>query len=313
MLPRYAFINEYTREELNREYANLDAAGRLRLLERLREDVPFEIAEQAANDLDVRVRQWIARHGTRFVAKPASSSGSANGRANLQLVLSNDPDLFVRACLRENPSASLPFRVQLETMSQLERLATVRNPEFSLLNTETLRVIFDPAETAALSLEQKVELIRALLTNRKFLSDTHREHDGYGFDENTAMIWTLASKWPKNTFVPHLVYRHVGLPRGVVISDVLSRADSDIVEAILDNESISRSQLWKCRLRLSELGEWKWMLGTLRRPYWRSARTLTAAHQMLDQLKSQRKGWLIILLIVAAVEFFTHRLDRYDC
>jgi hypothetical protein len=156
VLPRYSVIDEYTRQELKREYANSDTAARLGLLERLRKHVPYEIAEQAANDADVKIRQWIARHGTTFVARIASDS---NGHRSLQNVLSNDPDPFVRACLRENPSAFYPLSVRLENLSHLERLATVRNPEFSLLNTEALGAIFDRADTVALSLKQKIELI----------------------------------------------------------------------------------------------------------------------------------------------------------
>ena len=312
-LSRYSFIDEYTREELTREYASSDTTGRLRLLERLRDDVPYEITERAASDPAVIVRQWIARHGTRFVAcaRPASSSAS-NGHENLKHLLSNDPDPFVRACLRENPSACYPFQVRLETMSQLERLATLRNPEFSLLNTEALRRIFDfDDHTLGISVDQRSDLIRALLTNAKFLGDTHKRHYEFGFDENTDMIWTLASKWPKETFVPHLVYRHFGLPRGVVISSVIDHADNDIVASILDNESVSGSVLWKCKLRLIALGKWKSAFSTFLRGRWKT-RTLTTSQQKLDELKSQRVHWLIILLIVLAIEFMTRRLDRFD-
>jgi hypothetical protein len=67
-ITRYEAIDDYTLEELRREYLGSDGQGRIRLLTELYAQTrpPFEIARLAGEDPDPRVRAWIARNGSLF-------------------------------------------------------------------------------------------------------------------------------------------------------------------------------------------------------------------------------------------------------
>ena len=112
-LPRYAIIDAYTLEELRREYTIADAKGRVSLLKKLYRQssyrIPFEIARLAVEDPEVEVREWIARNGKYLDYSERRWEGDKCiiefPERNLEERLKNDPDPFVRACLRENETA----------------------------------------------------------------------------------------------------------------------------------------------------------------------------------------------------------------
>lgn len=218
MLARYAIHDRYILEELRRAYVSSDGPGRIRLLRRLYRGitgyrrgegrVPFEIARLAVEDPSVEVRQWIARHG-----KYLDYSNDYPADENLEDRLKNDPDPFVRACLRENPTAFgllVDWTEYFNDATHLERLALVRNPE---VGEELIQKVFDPQDKElGTSLEERKELILAFLTNKEALARTERlatdrvtasddiQMDAaimakYGAEEFLKKLWKLASKW----------------------------------------------------------------------------------------------------------------------
>lgn len=255
-LSRYAVLDAYTLEELRREYQNTDAKGRICLLEKLYQGnsiAPFGIALLAATDPHVEVRQWIARRGKSLDYRDVGSLNERNEllevvraiggqpagpvddpQASLNLVsrLKNDPDSFVRACLRENPNVfsqwfSGPWMGFCKEATHLERLALVRNPS---VETSLIEKVFDPEDKELdITLEERRELVFAFLSNKELLttqearadlpgadpSIVKREFDpssGLGMamaDKFLRQLWQLASKWPRDSGVPYLVYRHV--------------------------------------------------------------------------------------------------------
>src|SRR5216683_5521764 len=126
-LSRYTVIDEYTLEELRREYRARDPHERIRLLSIFPKAddeydfgaalLPVEIVQMAAEDESAAVRQWIARHG-RFLQDSLNSVVDH---------LISDPDPFVRASLMENQthvSSHNAWRAFLFA-THLERLALV--------------------------------------------------------------------------------------------------------------------------------------------------------------------------------------------
>jgi len=104
-ISRYTFSDAYILEELRRTYQGSDTQGRIQLLQQLYRDdqrAPSEVALLAVEESDVEVRQWIARHGNYLDYR---ESRDEHPERNLENRLKNDPDPFVRACLRENPTA----------------------------------------------------------------------------------------------------------------------------------------------------------------------------------------------------------------
>jgi uncharacterized protein YfeS len=215
-LSRYDTTDAYTLEELRREYKASDCKGRIRLLLRLYKGdrvPPFEIALSAVEDPHVEIRQWIARHG-----KYLEYGDDEPSHPNLADRLKSDPDPFVRACLRENPTVFGGF-VSTENWMEyfgeathLERLALVRNPEVSQKLIET---IFDCENSAiGVNIEERRELVLAFLTNEQALSRSQSIDVREAFDQamghetaaaldwvmtsgHFSKLWELISKWPK--------------------------------------------------------------------------------------------------------------------
>lgn len=141
---RYSVIDAYTLEELRREYSSSDIRGRIRLLRTLSRSwqrPPFEIALMATEDPNAEVRAWLARYGQfrlyemdrQSAREQLGGGGNTGPQLDPQERLKNDPDPFVRACLRENPKVSwgagwsdfFGFKAFLDS-TPLERLAAVR-------------------------------------------------------------------------------------------------------------------------------------------------------------------------------------------
>jgi len=234
-LSRYSVADEYVVEELRREYQTSDAKGRIRLLKRLNDITSAtgrDIIRMAVEDPHAQVRQWIARYG--------SLSDDAKEK------LRSDSDPFVKACCLENPS----WHRQLLTMmfpnvSHLERLALVRNPRIDI---ELIEKIFDPKEQdLGIDLRERGELARAFLTNRNALarivrdacikaSEPARDYLPYATpraEQFLHKIWTLASKWPQDSWIPDWIYEHVPAPDNTKAEIYQKCSEADLRQTIL--------------------------------------------------------------------------------
>jgi len=231
-LPKYRILNHYTFEELRREYTRIDVKSRIALLKSLYDNdsmsnVPFEVARLAVNDHQVEVREWIALNG-RWLDYSERSYGSDDDAIlfpdrNLENQLKNDPDLFVRARLRENPSAWNRFAVldEFKTASPLERLAMMHNHELSGPHEAAfLKKLFDHQdEDLSITFEERKELIGAFLSNQQAIAkiiDPNLSYDCHF----TSILWELAAKWPHSSdsdvrrtnrpiLMPHYVYLYL--------------------------------------------------------------------------------------------------------
>jgi hypothetical protein len=181
--------------------------------------IPSKLVELAVTDEHARVRQWIAHFGSLY------------GEHEEQLT--RDPDEFVRACLRENPSRndfwlSKHWQEAFESATHLERLAIVRNPH---VDYDLIEKIFDPDnQQFGLNKEARVQLASAFLTNEDALDRGQTSYGDWcrrvGFEdairfvhahqrarEHFDKLWALAAKWPATDVefgVRYWVYRHVG-------------------------------------------------------------------------------------------------------
>ncbi|HIC04186.1 MAG TPA: hypothetical protein EYO65_01465 [Nitrospirales bacterium] len=209
-LSRYRVIDAYTLEELRRQYHDADTNGRIDLLKEFNEphtlpNFPYEIACLAVEDSHLEVRQWIARHGTYLDFRDGTDD-TVQGERNLIERLKNDPDPFVRACLRENPVFLRPivgdFRKFFEEATHLERLGLLRNPALGSDTGRFIEKLFDPDDSELeIDMGQRVELILAYLTNTKAIH-LYGEFIYAEFDE----IWRLISRWPKEHKLDSVVY-----------------------------------------------------------------------------------------------------------
>ena len=233
---RYRILDEYTLTELKRRYQMADAQGRIELLQNLLrgKTVPYQIELMAVQDHEVQVRQWIARHGSNLRYSwhfHRTENGWVNEDVNPTLYdqLNNDPDPFVRACLRENPRAiSLSAEDEFRGATQIERLALMRNPDLHRSHAQDLLEKIFNHEDRALEIESKEreDLILAFLTNsdalkqmeeKAGLSGHSNEVTRYKYDVESAnsflnCLWELAAKWPTDNLpapVPYLVYAHL--------------------------------------------------------------------------------------------------------
>ncbi len=229
-LDRFTFDDPYVLEELRRRYRDSDAKGRTRLLKQLykSEWVPaYEIVLMAVEDPAVQVRQWIARNGKHLDYRKEKWVDDKTvfefPERNLADRLKNDPDPYVRACLRENENVfSWTMNIMIgkwkrsfEEATHPERLALVRNPE---IVDELIELIFDPDDRELnIDLESRRELVLAFLTNQRKLRESHVDYsdfyegeDAYSTTQRFSKLWKLSSKWPIGPNVPYCVYRYMG-------------------------------------------------------------------------------------------------------
>jgi hypothetical protein len=183
-LHRYDVLDAYTLEELRRKYTRANAKGRVSLLKELYEQkqdnpIAFEIARMAVEDENVEIREWIAVHGRFLDYRQTRNEGRKDcvefPEQNLEDRLKNDPEPFVRACLRENPTVFsgtgdfywLPY---FQQANHLERLALMRNPEV-WSGKDLIKRIFDHEnDELGISIEERKELIADFLTNKEALA-----------------------------------------------------------------------------------------------------------------------------------------------
>jgi hypothetical protein len=219
---RYETADAYTTEELRRKYSGSQPVARIGLLEQCVKDLirlPIALALWAATDENRQVRQWFARHGglldysqldlaeclekeppelTRRVQFPSDLNNKRE--FSLLMLLSNDPDRFVRACLRENPAFLERMSVEeaFNLSDHMERLALLRNPGLAPPWSEKaycfLRSLLDhDDEILKISLEERKQLILAYLGN----SDERRyfQLDSASSIENWQTLNELVRKW----------------------------------------------------------------------------------------------------------------------
>ena len=236
-LSRYAIPDTYTLEELSRDYQASDAKGRIGLLHKLYEGnsvPPYEIALLAVVDPHVEVRQWFARHGKPLDYKKigpfnrrsivletvkgilqAITSESSADETNLNLAnrLKNDPDPFVRACLRENPTVFEGWGGEwieyFREATHMERLALMRNPEVRWGEKLVVRIFDYEDRELGVDLEERKELVLAFLSNEEALGvcETAELQPSGSRDFGVLKrLWELASRWPKETGILFAVY-----------------------------------------------------------------------------------------------------------
>lgn len=246
-LARYDANDAYILEELRREYQASDAKGRIRLLKRLHRaapnmGVPLVVALMALEDPHVEVRQWIARHGESLTsgADPTLSllatvleplGGFQPGEDTLADKLKNDPDPFVRACLRENPEVfnfilADSWKQAFAEATHLERLALMRNPK---VHAGLIERVFDCEDNElGVAPNERSELVMAYLTNAEALKPSRglgtrdwpekaatfwESGDWHAIERHFSRLWTLIAKWPGDTGdIQSWVYRVVGAP-----------------------------------------------------------------------------------------------------
>lgn len=155
-------------------------------------------------DQDAQVRQWIAKNGERLDYREGKEIEGQTvyefPERNLEDLLKNDPDPFVQACLRENPTVydydrfSEHWKQDFQVASPLERLALVRNPD---VNYQLIKAVFDPEDTElGIDHTERKKLILASLTNPSVQ------------EIGSSELWELASKWPRDSEIQPLVFRH---------------------------------------------------------------------------------------------------------
>ena len=235
-LHRYDVLDAYTLEELRRKYTRAEAKGHVSLLKELYEEnqgnpIAFEIARMAVEDETVEVREWIALHGRFLDYSQTRNEGRKDSiefpERNLEDRLKKDPEPFVRACLRENPTAfsgtgDFYWMPYFQQAKHLERLALMRNPEVWCGNDLIKRIFDHENQELGIGFEERKELIAAFLTNKEALAMLE-EWQPWPGEKFLPTLWELASKWPKSSesegaqrvapmkpvMMPHVVYRYM--------------------------------------------------------------------------------------------------------
>jgi hypothetical protein len=187
----------------------------------------------AVEDPHVEVRQWLARHSEDLDYRGYNHTDKQHQFPDRNLAdrLSNDPDPFVRACLRENPhnqfvkgaAAGVDTIAYFRASTRMERSALVRNPHVA---DELIEKIFNPEDKdLGINLEEREELILAFLTNQEFLANKAAQaglsnhpvppdalawHSANNFLRS---LWRLTAKWPEKARIQYVVYRYVPIDK----------------------------------------------------------------------------------------------------
>lgn len=226
---RYSMVDAYTLEELRREYLSEDTKGRIRLITKVKHGLPFEVARLAAEAPDVGVRQCIAKYGTldwrdRRIVDHKLVYDHEHPEFNLRQRLQNDPDPFVRACLRENPwfkFAGEKWEDIFKKSTHMERLALVRNESLETDKNFITKLFDSEDQDLGIDLDERRELIFIFVGSGKVLRRYTEEAGLLGYPESwdgltdhlaskfLANLWELASKWRTDSGVPYLVYSKV--------------------------------------------------------------------------------------------------------
>ncbi len=177
-LPRYrdAAHDEYALQEMILLYKSASPHERTELLSdwQAQSTLPFKVARLAVEDADAGVRYWMARNALgldyRQRSAPAKERDDTHPERNLEARLRADLVPVVRAAVFENVHLHRPGSVHIEedlrAMSRLERLAYVRNPGIFVFEAQAVLGLDLP-------MEERQELILALLTNGSFVQGSH--------------------------------------------------------------------------------------------------------------------------------------------
>jgi hypothetical protein len=195
--PRYAWLDEYTTEELREHLTALAPQDKIDFFERLQRETPnfsiHQLAEVIASDESPFVRAWAARtHGLRE--------------------LRDDENLLVRAARMEYPE-SWPkpddeALIEFQRATMIERLAWVRSAYFP---RNLLEIIFDSVTTMLnLSHVDRARLVLAFLSGARFpVSD--EASSGTWEGDLGDKLWERAIRWTDRVYSqmrPH-VFEHV--------------------------------------------------------------------------------------------------------
>src|ERR1041385_2517046 len=229
-LTRYTICDDYTIQELTRDYSSRDSAGRLELLKQLAQNkIPTEIGLLAVQDANPMVRQWMARYGDIKYNRSFHRVGDLwiNEKLEPDLYdrLRTDPDAFVRASLLENPHVTFWHADDyFEEATQLERLALMHNVE-TVKSKRFLLKLFNVADTELdIGLGERSELIVAFFSNEALstlhadtgLVDTPLSSSRYSRDSDARKLlrelWELAAMWSTDHLpapAPELTFRYL--------------------------------------------------------------------------------------------------------
>jgi hypothetical protein len=242
-LSRYAYIalDDYTLEELRREYHSLGPKGRIRLLQRLAPNgnLHEKVRQLAVEDRNAVVRQWFAREVDDLYRDQIER-------------LKNDPDELVRACLFEGPALAPTSVLNPETAwlawfkeaTHIQRLAMMRNRE---LPHKFIETVFDPEDTKlGIDMKVRAQFVFAILSNKRAVEATEWVQiwdDPYGIDQGRkedkrhfATLWALAGKWPPDSGVPYHVYSNVSVDGETKVRAYSQCEDKFLRMAILEND-----------------------------------------------------------------------------
>jgi hypothetical protein len=272
-------LDSYPLEELKRAYERAVPTDRVRLLRKLQTQhtLPYELALLAMRDSNSEVREWFARCGdfspwirrkfqvqpTPDLAPSASNDCSKLEEAHIadadfsrelvQIVL-NDPDPFIRTCLRENPSVFCGLSDQLwlkyfRGTDHIGRLALLRNSKVA--NGLVEKVFNLECSELEIDLNERIDLGLAFLSNvyrlhelkdQALLCEEHHPYNPSGpapglYDAETFLtaIWKHSSEWPRETGIPAAIYASLAAPAHVRSSVYASCGDTSLKFCILDS------------------------------------------------------------------------------
>jgi hypothetical protein len=231
----YYFQDAYSEGLLSAEYKGavtaLEKKNFLKRILRTGVSVPLAIADEAFNDKDAAVRIYAASH-LELVYKDYTGSNWENPPIlrDFVPVIANDPDPVVRAARFTNPShVWWPWthvgswilgphdfwQKTIAEMSQVERLAAMRNPQ--LTHHFLVALMEEKSDTLNMSTQEHVALICAAAMNPRIVDgsrrtgrDSWRAFDDYNppFKEYGKM-WRLAVDRWLETAVPYRVLKYV--------------------------------------------------------------------------------------------------------
>jgi hypothetical protein len=197
-LPRYRYAahDEYALQEMILRYQSASPQERIVLLSGWQEQstLPFKLARLAVEDPDAGVRYWMARNARaldyREWNSPARKRDDAHPERNLEARLRADLVPVVRAAVFENACLHRPGSLNIEddlrAMSRLERLAYMRNPGILVFEAQAVLGL-------ELPLQERQELILALLTNQRFVEGSRSPHISWtSFRE----LWDTIGRFP---------------------------------------------------------------------------------------------------------------------
>lgn len=193
--------------------------------------VPLAAAEEAFNDKDVSVRIYAASHMNLVYEDYAGDWENPRLLRDFGEVASQDPDPFVRAALLSNPHVQHVWNFwnpgagcgkALSSLTQLERLAAMRNPK---LNPQFIvGLMEEEPESLNTTVQEHIDVISVAVTNPRTVEEsrkTGRDYwkglsgDCYPPCDEYRRMWLLAvSHWLKESgwgsqAVPNLVFQYV--------------------------------------------------------------------------------------------------------